>query len=220
MKKFPFIILLFAVGISFGQKNEIEKLLIEGNEFYQNSDFESAKLKFESIIKIDPNNKDALFNLAETELSFGNTKMACKLLQESYSYGNFEAYDLINQYCDGLKYSERMFLSHVDELPKFKYKNNFKPLIVKQREINTKYVKLLKSEIKKSKFLKGINGKIYIKIEIDANGKLLTQIHGKLSNIQRSELENVLHQMTEYKSATFNEMNVGHFGRYVLPLYF
>ena len=219
MKKILLITLLFVVEISFGQKNEIEKLLIEGNQSYQNSDFETAKLKYESIIKIDSTNKDALFNLAGTELSLGNSKTACSLLQKSYSLGDFGAYDLIKQYCDELKYSEQMFLFHVDELPKFKFKTNFEPLIVKQRQINPKYIKLLNSEIKKSTSLKRIKGKVYITINVDINGILITNIKGKLSDTQKSEFENILNQMTEYKPATFKGMNVGLFGGgFTLPL--
>ncbi|MDT8413696.1 MAG: hypothetical protein RQ875_14630 [Vicingaceae bacterium] len=219
MKKNLLIILLFVIEISFGQKNDIEKLMQEGNQSYQNSDFETAKLKYESIINIDSTNKDALFNLAGTELSLGNTKRACNLLQKSYSLGDFGAYDLIKQYCNELEYSEQMFLFHVDELPKFKYKADFETLVINQKQINPKYIELLKSEIKNSKSLKRINGKIYVMINVDIKGNLITDIKGKLSEVQKTELTNILNQMTEYKPATFKGMNVGLFGGgFALPL--
>src|SRR5688572_13171320 len=91
MKKILLIILLFSINQSFGQESNIDKMMIAGNEAYQKSDFQTAKLKYLSIIKIDPTNKDAIFNLAGVELNMGNTQQACQLLQKSYSLGDFEA---------------------------------------------------------------------------------------------------------------------------------
>ena len=219
MKKILLLIILFSINQSFGQETKIEKLLIDGNQAYQNSDFETAKQNYETIIKIDSINKDALFNLAGTELNLGNTNRACELLQKSYSLGDFGAYDLIKQYCKELEYSEQMFLFHVDELPKFKFKMNFEPLVVNKKEINPDYIKLIKSEIKKSKELKRIRGKIYITLNVDINGKLITKINGKISDDRKTELVNVLKNMTEYKPAIYQEKNVGLFGGgFTLPL--
>ena len=219
MKKILLIILLFSINQSFGQESNIDKLMIAGNEAYQKSDFETAKLNYQSIIKIDPTNKDAIFNLAGVELNMGNTQQACQLLQKSYSLGDFEAYELIEQHCDGLEYSEKIFLFHVDELPKFKYNNNFEPLIVNQKQINPDYIKLLKSEIKNSKKLKRIRGKIYLMINVGIEGELITNIKGNISESEINELTNSLRKMTEYRPAIFKGKSVGLFGGgFALPL--
>jgi len=219
MKKILLLIILFSINQSFGQKSKIEKLLIDGNQAYQNSDFETAKQNYESIIKIDSTNNDALFNLASTELNLKNNHRACELLQKSYSFGDFGAYDLIEQYCNGLEYSEQMFLFHVDELPKFKFKTDFEPLVVNKKQINPDYIKLLKLEIKKSKELKRIRGKIYITLNVDINGTPIVKINGKISDAKKTELANVLKKMTEYKPAIYQEKNVGLFGgEFTLPL--
>ncbi len=219
MKKMLLLLIIFSISQTFGQESKVEKLMIDGNQAYQKSDFNTAKLKYETIIKIDSTNKDAMFNLAGIELNIGNTDQACKILQKSYSLGDFEAYDLIQQYCNGMEYSEKMFLFHVDELPKFRYKDNFEPLIVNQKQINPNYIKLLKSEIKNSKSLKRISGKIYLMVNVDINGNLITNIKGEISESQKKELINALTEMTEYRPATFQEKNVGLFGGgFALPL--
>ncbi|WP_313115385.1 tetratricopeptide repeat protein [Aequorivita sediminis] len=219
MKKILLIIILFSINQSFGQDSNIDILMIAGNEAYQKSDFETAKLNYESIIKIDSINKDAIFNLAGVELNLGNTQQACQLLQKSYSLGDFESYELIEQYCGGLEYSEKMFLFHVDELPKFKYNNNFEPLIVNKKQINPDYIKLLKSEIKNSKKLKRIRGKIYLMINVGIKGELITNIKGNINESEINELTNSLMKMTEYQPAIFKGKNVGLFGGgFALPL--
>lgn len=219
MKKALLIPILFWIHQSFGQESLIDRLMIAGNEAYQKSDFQVAKLNYESIIKIDSINKDATFNLAGVELNLGNTQQACQLFQKSYSLGDFEAYELIEQYCGGLEYSEKIFLFHVDELPKFKYNNKFEPLIVNQKQINPNYIKLLKSEIKNSKKLKQIRGKIYLMINVDSNGELITNIKGNISESETNELTNSLRKMTEYRPAIFKGKNVGLFGGgFALPL--
>lgn len=187
-------------------------MMIVGNQAYQNSDFETAKQNYKSIIQIDSTNKDALFNLAGTEINLGNTNLACELLQKSYSLGDFGAYDLIKEYCNGLKYSEKMFLIHVDELPKFKYKADLEPLVINQKQINPNFIKLLKSEIKNSKILKRIKGKVYLMINVDVNGKLIANVKGEITKEQNTELTKVLENMTEYKPATFQRKSVGLFG--------
>ena len=212
MKKILLLIILFSINQSFGQESNIDKLMIAGNEAYQKSDLETAKLNYESIIKIDAINKDAIFNLAAVELNLRNTQQACQLLQKSYSLGVFEAYELIEQYCGGLEYSEKMFLFHVDELPKFKYNNNFEPLVVNKTQINPDYIKLLKSEIKNSKKLKRIRGKIYLMINVGIEGELITNIKGNINESEINELTTSLRKMTEYRPAIFKGKNVGLFG--------
>jgi len=221
MKKILLLTILFLINPLFGQKSNIDKLMIEGNQAYQNSDYKTAKRHYESVIKIDSTYKDALFNLAGTELSLGNNSRARELLQKSYSLGDFGAYELIMKYCDGLKYSEKMFLLHVDELPKFKYKNDFEPIVINKKQINPNYTKLLESEIKNSKTLKRIKGKIYIMLNVNIEGQLVTNIKGKISEKQKTKLDKVLKDMTEYKAAKFQGKNVGLFGGgLALPLSF
>ena len=98
-------------------------MLVEGNKAFQYSDFETAKQKYESILQIDSENSDAIFNLEATELNLGNTQRAYALFQKSYSLGVFDSFDLIKQHCIRFEYTEKMFLDHVDELPKFIFKS-------------------------------------------------------------------------------------------------
>ena len=221
MKKLLILIILFSICPLFGQESEIERLLIKGNEAYENSDFQNAKINYESIIKIDSTNKDAIYNLAGTELNLGNKSKACELLQKSYSLGDFGAYDLIKEQCGGLKYSEKMFLFHVDELPKFLYKDKFIPLIINKKELNPNYMKLIRAEIKNSRELKRIKGRASILLNVDINGKLETKIRGEVPEDKRELISKLLENLTEYKPATYINKSVGLFGGgFALPLTF
>ena len=221
MKNFLTCILVCSISSLFGQESEIEKLLLQGNNAYQKSDFENAKVIYESIIQIDSTNKDALYNLAGTELNLGNKSSACDLLQKSYSLGDIGAYDLIKEHCDGLNYSEKMFLFQVDELPKFQYKDEFIPLIVNKTQLNPNYLKLIRAEIKKSKELKQIKGRASILLNVDINGNLITKIRGEVPEDKRELIAQLLENMTEYKPAIYMNKSVELFGGgFALPLTF
>ncbi len=221
MTKIFLSILIFSICPLFGQDADIEKLLAQGNDAYHKADFKNAKINFESIINIDSTNKDALYNLAGTELNLGNNARACELLQKSYSLGDFGAYDLIIEYCNGLDYSEKMFLFHVDELPKFKYKVGFIPLIINKNQLNPNYLKLIRAEIKKSKELKRIKGQASILLNVDINGDLITKIRGEVPEEKRELITKLLENLTEYKPATYMNRPVGLFGGgFALPLTF
>ena len=204
MRKALFAILILTFIQSFSQNDKIEKLLLEGNNAFEKKDLQTAKQKYETIINLDSINKDALYNLASVELNLSNTDRACKLLNKSYSLGDFGAYDLIIQYCGKLEHSEKMFLVHVDELPQFKYKDQFETLVVNKKGINPNFMKLLKSEVKNSKDLKRIKGKGHLFLNFDINGNLTTKIKGDINQTQSSILNSTLKSMTEYKPATHN----------------
>jgi tetratricopeptide (TPR) repeat protein len=212
---------VFSISSVFGQDSEAEKLLVKGNDAYQKSEFENAKLIYEKVIKIDSTNKDALYNLAGTELSLGNNSRACDLLQKSYSLGDIGAYGLISEYCGSLNYSEKMFLFHVDELPKFEYKDEFIPLIVNKNQLNPTYLKLIRAEIKKSNELKKIKGRASILLNVDINGNLVTKIRGEISEENGELISQLLENLTKYKPATYMNKAVGLFGGgFALPLTF
>ncbi|MEY8022171.1 tol-pal system YbgF family protein [Muriicola sp. SD30] len=221
MKNILLAVLMCLINPLFGQNSEIEKLLVQGNDAYQKSDFANAKVSYEAIIKIDSNNKDALYNLAGTELNLGNKSHACDLLQKSYSLGDIGAYDLIKEYCNELNYSEKMFLFQVDELPKFLYKNEFVPLVINRKELNPLYLKLIREELIKSKEFKRIKGQARILLNVDINGNLITKIAGEIPEDKRKLLGLLLGNMTEYKPATYMNKSVGLFGGgFALPLTF
>ncbi|HET8810599.1 MAG TPA: tetratricopeptide repeat protein [Flavobacteriaceae bacterium] len=102
MKKSILLIIILTSIATFGQNERIFKLMQEGNKAYENKNLQTAKEKFLNIIEIDPINKDALFNLAATELYLGNKDKACEYFQKSYKLGAWQAYDLINTYCNDI----------------------------------------------------------------------------------------------------------------------
>ncbi|MDT0647070.1 hypothetical protein RM545_10235 [Zunongwangia sp. F260] len=219
MKNLLLIFILIFINSVLAQENEIDSLMAEGNTAFSASDFQTAKEKYASIIKIDSTKRDALFNLGATYLNLGDNTKACSLFQKAYSRGDIDSYDVIMQYCGKLEYSEKMFQWHVDESFKFEHEGQFEEVILNKKEINPDFIELLKSEIKKSKELKRIKEKVIITLNVDIGGNLKTKVGGKISPDQKQKLLEILHTMTEYKPATYQNRKVELFGGgYALPL--
>ena len=217
MKNILLIIILTITQTTFAQKDTIENLMIEANNAFKSSDFDKAKEKYSSIIKIDSTNKDATFNLGATYLNLAQNDNACEQFQKAYSLGDIGAYEIIIQYCGALKETDKMYQDHVDELPKFKYNGEFTELIIRknkyQKEINPAFIDFLKTEFKKSKDLKKIQEKFFIKLKsVTQEGELLVEIVGDLKNDNKVKILEILKNNTEYYPAVYNGKKVELFG--------
>ena len=66
-----------------------------------------------------------------------------------------------------------------------------------------------------------MKGRIYINLNVDINGNLISKVSGNISQNQGIELQSILLHMTQYKPATFIGRDVGLFGGgFALPLIF
>ncbi|MCH4824620.1 hypothetical protein ML462_15710 [Gramella lutea] len=224
MKKILLIIILTITQITFSQTDEIDNLMLKANEAFNNSNFEIAKENYLSIIKKDSTNKDAIFNLGATYLNLNQNDKACEQFQRVYSLGAIGAYDVINQYCGELKYTDKVFQDHVDDLPKFKYNGEFLELIIRkkeyQKEINPVFVDFLKTEFKKSKDLKKLKKKFYIKLKsVTKEGELLAEIVGDIKDGNKQKILEILQTKTEYYPAIYHDQKVELFGGgFTLPV--
>lgn len=213
MKKLLLLFLLFSINLCFAQESEIEKLMNEGNEAYERHDWETAKDKYQSILILDRYNKNATFNLAAVALKLEKTDHACRLLYRSYNLADMEAYDLIEEHCGGFEYSEKMFIEHVDEIPKFRFRKEYKPIVTDKMEIHPDFVKLFETELKKIKKLDATKSGLIVIFNIDKNDELLIDIKGNLTKGEKKKIENALKKMTKYRSAVYKGKNVTLMGR-------
>jgi tetratricopeptide (TPR) repeat protein len=209
MKSILLILILIVTQTSMAQKSEIEQLMLEGNQAFNNSDFDTAREKYSLIIKIDSLNKDATFNLGATFLNLGQNDKACEQFQKAYSNGDIGAFDVIIQYCGVIKNVDKMIPNHVDELPKFKYNGKFIGLILRknkyQKEINPLFIDFLKTEFKKSKDLKKLKDKFYISFKnVTKEGELVAEIKGDIKNKYKEKILEILKNNTEYYPAIYN----------------
>ena len=224
MKKILLIIILITTHTTFAQKDDIDNLMIEANEAFNNSDFEKAKENYLLIIAKDSTYEDALFNLGATYLNLSKNDEACEQFQKAYSYGDIEAYDIIIQYCGELKYTDKVFQDHVDELPKFRYNGEFTQLIIRknkyQKKINPEFVNFLKTEFKTSKNLKKLKKNFYIRLKsVTKEGELLAEIVGNIKDENKERILEILKNRTEYYPAIYHDKKVELFGGgFTLPV--
>jgi hypothetical protein len=71
------------VIIAYGESvTEIDNLLSEGMDFFGKEEYDKAILQFDKILKIDPNNVDALYNKANTLSRTGKFGTAIPLYEQ------------------------------------------------------------------------------------------------------------------------------------------
>lgn len=200
MKRLVLILVLFFCGVSLAQKTQIDSLMIVGNDAFANSEFELAQKSFVSVLSLDEDNQQALYNLGLIQVNYGDKNFGCELLQKSYSVGDFGAYEMIIKYCGELEYNEKMYLPHVDELPKFKIKESYEPIII-GRSLNPKFAKLLSRGIRRSERFQGFTGQVRFNFTVDRSGKFDSRVYSYFTESQKYEFERILANMTEYQPA-------------------
>ncbi|WP_152611407.1 tetratricopeptide repeat protein [Psychroserpens mesophilus] len=190
-----------------------------GNKAYQKNDFENARKYYYEIIKIDSTNKDAIFNLAITELNLGNKNKSCELLQKSYKLQDSEAAKFIKEYCGEIEYNENMFYQDVDEMPKFKIDDNLYDLIT-EKGINPILFDKLKVRAKKSKILRKIkNQKIFVLFKIDKDGNFNSRTTGENTSKEiDNELKIIFREIAEYVPCQYQKKDVGMWNGFSLPI--
>ena len=218
MKKLlPLVLLLLSIS-ALAQGNRADSLLLEGSRAYETSDFQLAKEKFEALLQLDSTSSDAHFNLGASLLSLNQLPEACRALHRAYALGDEGAYNLIVQYCGELPYTEKMFSWHVDELPQFSSHGEFLPLIPdKKSGIHPDFLKLLRSEMKKSPSLKKFRGKIYLLWTVDIHGQLQAEVKGASPEINQEFLA-LLQRLTQYRPASYKGRPVGLWSKFALPM--
>ncbi len=67
--------------------------------FYNFKDFEAAKLDFQKVLELDPDDAESLLGLGLTEKQLGNSIQACKYLLEAQRAGLDEAQKYWEEFC-------------------------------------------------------------------------------------------------------------------------
>ena len=223
MKRIIFILLL-SQNV-FCQSDEINKLLSEGEKAFLSNDFMSAREIYTKATKLDSLNKNALYNLAATELNLGNNNMACEHFYKLYQLNDGEALKDIKKYCTNFRNGTIMFIDDADEKPKFVFEEKQYPLF-DGKNISSKYREILIREIKKSKILKGkVTGKAFVQIHIDKTGVFdgkVIRIGADEKDIELAKMEllNIFRNIVIYIPAKHKGINIELFDKWTLPIDF
>lgn len=219
-----FIILLLFTQFGIAQTNETTRLQ-EGNKAFLENDFVTAKKIFKEITDNNPNSKDGWYNLAASELNLNENESACEHFYKVYLIGDYNVLEDIKEFCPNFRNGTIMFRDEVEEVPKFIYKEKEYNLFEK-KVINPLYVKILTTEIEKSKFVKNkLLSNIYITIKVNTNnsfdGKIVRYgIERKFEEQVRLEVMTILKNCVTYKSAKNKGVNVDIWDALILPIKF
>ncbi|MFZ1456557.1 MAG: tetratricopeptide repeat protein [Saprospiraceae bacterium] len=85
-------------------KQDEKSLIINRNfeialQYNMNGNHTKAIPLYLNILEVDPNHKEANYNLALTKIELNDLKEGCKLLQKSYNLGIDQAKEMIDQHC-------------------------------------------------------------------------------------------------------------------------
>lgn len=196
-----------------------KELLNNGNNAFQKKDFENARKYYSELIAIDSINKDAIFNLAITELNLGNKDKSCELLQKMYKLKDSGVAKLIKEHCGKIEYNDYMFYQDTDELPKFKIDNKIYDLIIK-KTINPILISNFFTHTKGSKILEKLKEKrIFVTFKIDQDGNFDIKTVGRSSSKEiDSQVREIFQSIAQYIPCQHDSKNVGMWNYFALPI--
>lgn len=223
-----FILLLFITFLSFGQNKTkaISSLKLAEIEF-DKKNYGEAKKHFLDAVKNDTLNKDIWFNLGATQLLLGDTDDACVSFHRAYKRGDLEAFDYLENNCQLFGENRLTSIKYVDDVPKFKYKDDIFPLL-EQGKLHHIYIDILKNQVIKSLDNAKINdrGTVNILVSIDKSGNFngkVSIIKSSLSDEEKLSLsKDILRkvQQVEYIPATYRGENVETWEKWNQPIAF
>ncbi|MDP2069930.1 MAG: hypothetical protein Q8K04_13340 [Lutibacter sp.] len=219
MKK-TLLFLIITSNLIFSQEREVDKLILLGNQEFNNNNVSKAKEFFEKAFKIDSLNKDVLFNLAATEIRLNNKDKACKLWQKVYKLKDSGTRDLILRYCGEIEHSEFMFVEDIDSKPQFIYKDKAMPLMVGTK-LNPVLSSLFLRESKKSEIIKKYRKqRIFLISNINISGNFYIRALMDKPDELKMEIESIFNKITSFVPSKYNGQNVEFIGGYSIPFYF
>lgn len=211
--------------IGFSQNTDVNKLLIDGENAFSENNFNLAKNIYTNITTLDSSNKLAWYNLAISELKLGEQDNACEHFYKVYLLNDGGVLFDIKKYCPNFRNGTIVWLSDVDETPKFIYQEN-EYLLIDNKNINPVYLEILRKEVGKSRILKEKGkGKIYMEVHINElgifDGKVL-KVGAKEEDeaIVKMEVLRIFRSMVSYSPAKHNGKSVNIWEKWALPIDF
>lgn len=216
------ILFLFFVQITFSQVDETKNIMKQANDAFLASDFKLAKELYQNSIKLDPNNKDAWYNLAVAEFNLNENENACEHLYNVYKLGDYLVHKEILKNCPDFRNGTIFSIADVQEKPKFIYEEK-EYFLFKENVFNPVFVKILAKEISKSKLLKDkLKGRTIVNFGINRTGfdlkivKYATATENE--NAIKSELTTIFMNLVKYIPAKNKGEYVDLWERWVMPI--
>lgn len=210
-------VLIFLPLALLAQINSVDKLMMAGNQAFQRNDLETAKNNFISVLKLEPKNKDANYNLAAIFLNEGDTVEGCSYLQNLYKLMGKDSFQLIKTYCNGQVESLKMFRDHVESQPKFKNADTdkFEPIYILDGTINpTKgylnpaFKKAIKNKLNLKILANDYQGDLFVLLRIKIDGSVDIDISDQFTPQQKESVEKEFTNLTIYQPAQYKGRDV------------
>ena len=208
------IITMLLITITCWPQSNLQILVAEAEKAFVEKDYEQAKKLYLQALRLAPENKVVMFNLAATELNLGQDTQACEHFYQSYMLNNPSAMKMMTDYCPSLRGGTVVSRNSVDLPVRFLYKNKEYPLF-EDKALHPKYRKLIVDELRHSKIISGkLNGLLQINIHINSfgkfDGKLVTIIFAQNvdENLVRAEIYRIFKEAVTYVPAQKNGKNV------------
>lgn len=215
--------LLFFSQIVLSQNTSLNKMLIEGEKAFVEKNYSEAKKFYRQAILLDSKNKDALYNLAASELSLGETESACDHWYKLYLLGDASGVEHIKEFCPDFKGSSIVSLEQLDKQPSFILEGKEYSLF-ENGNLHPIYLKALSSKLNRSQFLLSkVSGKNFFKIKVNSNGELeceMIRIGASEKNREfvRDEFISIMKSLVTYVAATKDGKAVNYWESYILRL--
>lgn len=224
MKAIIFFLLFFQ--ITFAQTDDLSKLLKDASKAYTENDFKLAKELYIKVTTLDPENKDAYYNLAATELNLGDKNNACENFYKVYLLKDESVRKDLIEFCPNFRNGSIMTIDSVDTKPKFVYREKTYDLFDRKNTLNPIYLKILIKELQNSKLLsENVKGKVIANFGIDRYGRLdikVLKLPTQDANGEtiRSEIMTIFKNVVKYIPAKHKGIDVQLWEKWTLPIDF
>ncbi len=217
------IALLLFVQICLSQTTSLNKVLIDGEKAFVDKNYSEAKKYYLQAVLLDPKNRDALYNLAASELSLGETENACEHWYKLYLLGDASGVQYIKEFCPNFKEGSIVSVKELDKQPSFILDGKEYPLF-EDGKINRIFLKALTHKLMRSKFLMSkVSGKNILQFKVNSKSELecdMIRIGAAEKDRQfvKAEFISIMKSLVTYVAATKNGKAVDYWERHNLPL--
>lgn len=193
------LLLLFSTSLAQSQeKLQADSIYNNALELYQQKEIDKAKLKFEKVLELNRNYKDAIFNLGVINYEQGNKEKAINLFQTCVKLGDRNSAELLkSQLGQTILFADTMHIDDLDVLPKVMVNAKAEEIF-----INKAWNKIIEKQVldgfRKSKILKKELGgkKIFLSMYFGKDGRLDAKLLGShKEQIVQDEISLVLQQI-------------------------
>lgn len=217
------IVLLLFVQICLSQTSSLNKVLMDGEKAFSYKNYTEAKKYYLQAVLLDPKNRNALYNLAASELSLGEIENACEHWYKLYLLGDASGVEYIQEFCPNFKEGSIVSVKQLDKQPSFIWDAKEYPLI-EDGKLHPIYLKALTNKLLRSKYLMSkVSGKNILQFKVNSKSELECEMirigaAEKDRQFVKAEFISIMKSLVTYVAATKNGKAVDYWEAISLPL--